>query len=180
MSSPQALNTQILETHGDELRREFRDQFPPAIALLLKDVVLTPTPQGIQVQWELHRGTILQGPTLDFQYLTQRFPDSRSDAMAAHLKGNTILTISIHPDILSRLDAQADWDRLPHSLVVERALKAYFSDHTLWSSKHFNDGSKWDPPASTPHGPWTESSIELPAERLIADQPRREPQPTRR
>ena len=65
MGSISAMNSieRVLERHGDEIREEWAQQIPEALAEVFSQVVLSNEVYGIQVEWEFRSGGTLPGPT---------------------------------------------------------------------------------------------------------------------
>ena len=77
MGSISAMNSieRVLERHGDEIREEWAQQVPEALAEVFSQVILSNEIYAIQVEWEFRGGGTLPGPRMDIDILAERFPD---------------------------------------------------------------------------------------------------------
>ena len=65
----------VLEQHGDEIREEWAEDVPEALAGIFSRVILSNNIHEIQVEWEFKGGGTLPGPCMDIDILAERFPD---------------------------------------------------------------------------------------------------------
>ena len=65
----------VLERHGDEIREEWAQEVPEALAEVFSQVILSNNIHEIQVEWEFRGGGTLPGPCVDIDILAERFPD---------------------------------------------------------------------------------------------------------
>ena len=76
MGGISAMNSidRILETHGDEIKKELAQQVPDELSSLFRSVYLENATYGIKVYWEFDSGG-LEGPLMDIDDLATRYPD---------------------------------------------------------------------------------------------------------
>ena len=59
----------VLERHGDEIREEWAQEVPEALAEVFSQVILSNNIHEIQVEWEFRGGGTLPGPCIDIDLL---------------------------------------------------------------------------------------------------------------
>ena len=65
----------VLERHGDEIREEWAQEVPEALAEVFSQVILSNNIHEIQVEWEFRGGGTLPGHCMDIDILAERYPD---------------------------------------------------------------------------------------------------------
>ena len=65
----------VLERHGDEIREEWAQEVPEALAEVFSQVILSNNIHEIQVEWEFRGGGTLPGPCIDIDILADQYPD---------------------------------------------------------------------------------------------------------
>ena len=65
----------VLERHGDEIREEWAQEVPEALAEVFSQVILSNNIHEIQVEWEFRGGGTLPGPCIDIDLLADQYPD---------------------------------------------------------------------------------------------------------
>ena len=65
----------VLERHGDEIREEWAQEVPEALAEVFSQVILSNNIHEIQVEWEFRGGGTLPGPSIDIDILADQYPD---------------------------------------------------------------------------------------------------------
>ena len=65
----------VLERHGDEIREEWAQEVPEALAEVFSHVILSNNIHKIQVEWKFKGGGTLPGPSIDIDLLADQYPD---------------------------------------------------------------------------------------------------------
>ena len=65
----------VLERHGDEIREEWAQEVPEALAEVFSQVILSNGVRCIQLEWEFRGGGTLPGPCIDIDILADQYPD---------------------------------------------------------------------------------------------------------
>lgn len=74
VSAMSSLN-RVLAAHGDEIASEMMADLSDQGREVVANVILTNQVYGIETAWQLKNGVTLEGPKLDIDDLTERFPD---------------------------------------------------------------------------------------------------------